>query len=221
MLIKTPGIVLSSIKYQDSSLIVKILTRELGVQSYIVNGVRSKKAQGKAALFQPLTVLDMVVYFAENKSIHRISDVKLKKPLLSIQQNFQKTAIAMFLSEVIYKSLKNESDPNHDLFDFVEHSIFKLEEDDDDFENLHISFLHHYIQYLGFESSDANDMNDMIRQSSQQSAVYFDEEHNWNAPVSGRKRQEYLSSWLSYYQAVLPGFGPIKSLEILKEVFSA
>jgi len=62
MLHHTEGIVLGSLKYKESSLIVKIFTNAFGMQSYVVNGVRSSKSQGKTALYQPLTLLDMVVY---------------------------------------------------------------------------------------------------------------------------------------------------------------
>jgi len=65
MLIKTRGIVLQQFKYLDSSLIVKIYTEELGLQSYMVKGSRSKKSTQKPAYFQPLSLIDLVVYHKE------------------------------------------------------------------------------------------------------------------------------------------------------------
>ena len=76
MLQKTRGIALSFIKYRDTSIIAKIFTEEFGMQSYIVNGVRSKSAKTKIALFQPLTLLELVVYHNKKKEIHRISEIK-------------------------------------------------------------------------------------------------------------------------------------------------
>ena len=42
---QTKGIVLSSVKYSESSIICKVYTAKLGLQSYIVNGVRKRKEE--------------------------------------------------------------------------------------------------------------------------------------------------------------------------------
>jgi DNA repair protein RecO (recombination protein O) len=76
MLQKTSGIVLGFLRYGDSSIITRVYTEEYGLQSYIVNGVRSAKAKNKISLYQPLTLLDLVVYHKENKDLKRISEVK-------------------------------------------------------------------------------------------------------------------------------------------------
>jgi len=74
MLYKTKGIVINFIKYKESSIIVHILTNKFGMQSYIVNGVRSFKGTQKIALYQPLTILDLVVYKNEKRDLQRISE---------------------------------------------------------------------------------------------------------------------------------------------------
>src|SRR5882724_4224239 len=75
---KTKGIVLRTVKYGETSVIVTIFTELFGVQSYLVNGVRtsSKKGSGKANLFQPGAILDMVVYHNELKNLNRIKEFK-------------------------------------------------------------------------------------------------------------------------------------------------
>jgi DNA repair protein RecO (recombination protein O) len=88
MLHKTKGIVLHYIKYSETSIIVKIYTETFGIQSYIVNGVRSKNNKNKIALFQPLTLLDMVVYHKANAtSLNRIAEVRCSEPF-QIMCNF-------------------------------------------------------------------------------------------------------------------------------------
>ncbi|MFN2394169.1 MAG: DNA repair protein RecO [Bacteroidales bacterium] len=62
MIHTTPGIVLHSFKYGDSGIIARILTPDFGLQSYLVQGVRKSKSRIRASQFQPLTLLDMVVY---------------------------------------------------------------------------------------------------------------------------------------------------------------
>jgi DNA repair protein RecO (recombination protein O) len=110
MLHKTKGIVIGFIKYGDTSIIAKVYTELYGMQTYIVNGVRSKSSKNKIALFQPLTILDMVVYHKENRDIHRLSEVKCHVIFHSIPFNQKKISMAIcpmrsFLSGYIILSL--------------------------------------------------------------------------------------------------------------------
>ena len=85
MLHKTRGIVFRFTKYGETSIIVNIFTELFGLQSYIVNGVRSASAKNKIALYQPLTLLDLVVYHRENVNILRIKEVKCLHAYQTIQ----------------------------------------------------------------------------------------------------------------------------------------
>ena len=62
MLYKTRGIVIHTIKYSDTSVIAKIYTEKFGLRSYLIRGVRSKKAKIRAAQLQHLNLLNLVVY---------------------------------------------------------------------------------------------------------------------------------------------------------------
>ena len=84
MLHRTRGIVLSYIKYKETSIIVRIFTEAFGMQSYIVNSVRSAKSRGKMALYQPLSLLDLVVYHKSGKDLQRISETKFSYAYSSI-----------------------------------------------------------------------------------------------------------------------------------------
>ena len=106
MLHKTKGIVLHFIRYSDTSIIAKIYTEAFGLQSYIVNGVRSKSAKNKIALFQPLTLLDLVVYHKENSTLQRISEMRCAEPYQSIPFKVHKSSIALFTAEILQKTLK-------------------------------------------------------------------------------------------------------------------
>jgi DNA repair protein RecO (recombination protein O) len=106
MLYKTRGIVLSHIKYKETSIIARIFTDAFGSQSYIVNGVRSTNARTKIGLFQPLTLLDLVVYHNSKKEINRISELKPGFTFHSIPFNIKKMAIALFITELLGKTLK-------------------------------------------------------------------------------------------------------------------
>src|SRR6187200_113375 len=101
MLHKTRGVVFRFTKYGESSIIVNIFTEMFGLQSYIVNGVRSRTVKSRIALYQPLTLLDLVVYHRENANINRIKEVKCLYPYQSIPTDIKKSALAIFIMEVI------------------------------------------------------------------------------------------------------------------------
>lgn len=113
MLKKTQGIVLHYIKYRETSIVVRIFTRELGLKGYVVNSVRTAKPASKIALYQPLTLLDLVVYDKEGASLHRISESKLAHSFQRIPFDFYRSGVAMFVGEVmgkaIYENYQNEA----------------------------------------------------------------------------------------------------------------
>ena len=120
MILKTKGIVLSHIKYKETSIITKIYTSEFGLRSYIVNGIRTKKSNGRLALYQPLTILELDVYEQKTKNIQRISDAKCAIPYHNIPFEIHKTTIAIFLAEFLYKLLQNAEEKDTQKYNFIE-----------------------------------------------------------------------------------------------------
>ena len=105
---KTKGIVLRTVKYGETSVIVTIFTELFGVQSYLVNGVRTstKKGTGKANLFQPAAILDLIVYHNELKQLQRIKEFKWSVIYQHIFSDVPKNAVALFMVELLTKCLK-------------------------------------------------------------------------------------------------------------------
>ena len=149
MLKKTAGIVLSHIKYKDSSIIVRIFTRELGLKGYLVNGVRSLGKGSKIALYQPLTLLDLVVYEKENSGLQRISEAKIKHPQRLIPFDMTRISLALFSTEVISRSIL-EGYQNEELFDFLEESITSLDSPETNLSHFPLVFLLENARHLGF-----------------------------------------------------------------------
>src|SRR5690349_5064937 len=118
---KTKGIVLRTVKYGETSIIVSIFTELFGLQSYLVNGVRTatKKGTGKAGLFQPTAILELVVYHNELKQLNRIKEFKWNYIYRQILSDVPKNAVALFMIELLTKCLK-QPEPNPDLFHFTE-----------------------------------------------------------------------------------------------------
>lgn len=218
MLHKTRGIVFKYFKYRDTSIIVKIFTEAFGVQTYIVNGIRSKSSKSKIALYQPLTLLDLVVYYKESADINRISEIKCLSPFQSLSTDIRKTAIAMFMAEILYKTVKEQGEVAA-LFDFIFHSIEILDRLPESYENFHLQFLLKLTRYLGFgiENSDyfynsfPEESTDAIRQ-----LLHNPYEQSLKMPNS--LRRSLLDHIIKFYQTHIDTLKEINSIKVLQEV---
>ncbi len=239
MLIKTRGIVLQQFKYSDSSLIVKIYTEELGLQSYMVKGSRSKKSTQKPAYFQPLSLIDLVVYHKENKQLHAIKEITSAYAWKHIPFNVEKQAILLFLDEMLYKTLREES-PNQPLFNFIYNSLHWFDLEEKDYLNFHLFFLLQISRFLGFypkltqyNKVEFFDLQEGIFLTAEPVHPYYSTnpvtedllfflhqtiETSKGYPLSTFRRRNLLETLISYYQLHLPEMGTIKSLEVLTAV---
>lgn len=130
-LFKTKGIVLRTVKYGETSLVVTMFTELFGIQSYLVNGVRTstKKGSGKANLFQPAALLDFVVYYQENKHLHRLKEFHWDHLYEGIFSDVTKNAIALYMIELLTKCLR-QPEENAPLFQFTEDCLLALDQSD-------------------------------------------------------------------------------------------
>jgi DNA repair protein RecO (recombination protein O) len=220
MLHKTRGIVFRFIKYGDSSIIVTIFTELFGLQTYIVNGVRSKSARGKIALYQPLTLLDLVVYYKENASIKRIKEVRCLHPYQTLQTDIRKSSIAMFINEVLNKTVKEENHA-HELFGFLMESLISLDDLKVSFENFHLIFLIKLSRYLGFGAHRVNDVMQGIFAGKEEEAwieKLLNAEYSTFLTWTNAQRRTLLDILLRFYTIHIDSLGEIKSVQVLKEV---
>ncbi|WP_025762683.1 DNA repair protein RecO [Dyadobacter tibetensis] len=229
MLYKTKGIAISYIRFRETSIIAKIYTESFGIQSYIVNSVRSSKARGnKIALFQPLTLLDMVVYHKDKQaSVHRISEMKCLVPFHSIPFEIAKSSIGLFLTEILGKTLKEE-EQNEPLFDFLYQSILHLDNMEEGFENFHIQFMIYYASYLGFGIESMRELELELKQHHYPYLANRAQEDVVNMilqqigyekiPLDRIGRSSLLEKLIYFYKIHIEGIGELKSLDVLREV---
>jgi DNA repair protein RecO (recombination protein O) len=112
------GVVLGTIKYGDKGLVVQMLTSTHGRQSYMVQGIGSRRGHGKMALFQPMFALEFEGLESQRMQMHRLGEVHNGLILQSIPFDIKKSTIALFMAEVLHRLVK-ESEANEMLFDFV------------------------------------------------------------------------------------------------------
>ncbi|MEO8569501.1 MAG: DNA repair protein RecO [Ginsengibacter sp.] len=126
MIHSTKGIVLRTIKYGETSVIASIFTEAFGIQSYIVNGVRTQTKTSKAHFFQPSSILEMQVYHSDLKNLQRIKELRWGHLYRNILSDVAKNTVALYMVELLYKCLK-QPEPNSDLFNFCEDVFLKLD----------------------------------------------------------------------------------------------
>jgi DNA repair protein RecO (recombination protein O) len=222
MLHKTPGIVFRFTRFGDTSIIVNVFTESFGLQSYIVNGVRSSSAKGKIALYQPLTLLDMVVYYKENAHVKRIKECKCLHQYHSIHTDVRKSAIAMFLNELLNKTVKDESH-TRDLYGFISNSLIALDDLEQHYENFHLIFLIKLSRLLGFGANLVIEvlsgrLTDRKVESKLEELLSAD----YHTPIrmTITQRREILDLLLRFYKDHMDSLGEFKSVQVLQEALS-
>lgn len=235
----TKAIVISSIKYSDSSLIVRLYTQQYGLVSYMLKGVlKSKRGKLKAAYFQPLTLLKVVCSHQEKRSLQSLREAQLTQLYQKIPIDIVKQSVVLFLSEVLSNSIKEEEN-NELLFEYLENSFLWLDSNENS-SNFHLLFLLNLTKFLGFypdtsenhkngfhlrEGIFTNDLHDKeivtgdeIVQLKKLLGINFDAIDS--VKFSKSQRQALLKMLIRYFELHLEGFKSPKSLGVLEAVFS-
>jgi len=239
MLVKTRGIVLSSIKYSESSIITKIYTDEYGMLSFIVRGVRKRKARMSASFFQPFTLLNLDINYKPKSNLQNIKEIGLEQRTDSLHTDVRKSTIALFLAEVLHKSLEEEQQ-DKGLFEFLQLTISFLDSMETSFANFHLIFLIQLSKYLGFYPSQSQsnqqkyfNMESGVFEANPYTDQFLNQElsdklkelmrlsyiERGLLKLSSLQRRSLLSEMIRYYQLHLPGMGRISSQEVLESVF--
>lgn len=237
MQVKTKAIVISTLKFQEKSLIVKCFTLSNGLKSYFVrDAFSSRKASQKVAYFQPLTIIEIEAVHKNKGTLENFKEVKVASPFHSIQSDIFKSTIVLFLSEILHHSI-HEEEKNEPLFTFLEAALHWLDQHDE-ISNFHLILMLETTKYLGFYP-DTSDMDmpffEMIEGvftpfhavsslTEHESQLLkklirlkFDSDQKTFHVI---ERQLLLKILIDYYSFHLDGFKRPKSLDVLKEVFS-
>ncbi|MCD8071960.1 MAG: DNA repair protein RecO [Alistipes sp.] len=237
---KARGIVLHTVKYGETSLVLYMLTDTVGRQTYMVQGVRGGKSRHRTgALFQPMFVLDFVGLESPKMELHRIREVRPAFPLSSLPFDIRKSTISLFMAEVLYRLIR-EAEPDSPLFDFVRGSVEALDGMGEGVANFHIWFLAKLSAYLGFHPGNDYtpaswfDIQEGVYSPVEPRHGFFFDRGNTGllndlleadihdlagVKLSRTARSTFLEAMLSYYAYHLDTVHQIRSAQILKEVF--
>jgi DNA repair protein RecO (recombination protein O) len=246
MIHKTKGIVLRTVKYGETSVIVTVFTELFGLQSYLVNGVRTSKGKGgsKAGLFQPASILDLVIYHQETKNLNRLKEFNWSHLYRNILSDVISNAIALFMIELLQKCLK-QPEPNPELFYFMEDALTRLDQGERNVQaNFPLFFALHLAGFFGLRIADNYSEK---RSFLDLQEGYFTEEkpdhpHFLENPLSEisshllkimqpaelaelalnkEKRRLLLGAYEDFYSMHISGFTPLKTLPVLRVLLEA
>ena len=152
---KSRAITLTYIKQGESSIISKIFTEKHGLQSFIIKGVRSKRAKKKLGLFQPLQLVDINATLIPKKGLQYLAEITIIETISTDKINMNKNFLAIFIAEISAKVLQ-ENEQNSGLFKFVWEIKQKLYNANTVDENFALLFMLNLSKYLGFFPSTEN-----------------------------------------------------------------
>lgn len=240
MLSKTEAIVLHHLRYNDNSIIVQLYTREFGRISIMLKGLSGKKNRHKRSMLNVLSLIDAEIEYKNNRSMQSLRNFMLAPMYSEIPFITEKSAIALFLAEVLNKSIREE-ESNYNLFDFIKTHLLALDQLSVGMANFHLYFLVKLTRFLGFVPQlNYSDTNAYFNLQSGKFGADIKinlymlslEESNLlrnllNADlstlsalkISRALRRSFLEKWIVFYRLHLDGFGEINALKVLNDIF--
>lgn len=239
MLYSTKGIIFHSVPYSDSRIIAKIYTQDFGLLSFIVSVSRTKSGKIKTPLLQALTQVEMRIEKKEKSHLHALRDITLGVPYAHLHNDIVKTTIALFVAEVLYKTVREE-ERNEALYTFVSSSLLALDVAHEGVANFHLVFMMHLARFLGFYplENDAGPKGvfdltngtfvgnspghfnflDAVESRLFEAVFHADFQHMHELQLNGEKRRIALNAIIRYYELHVAGMQKLVGHEILATV---
>lgn len=238
MLVTRQGIICRSVKYGESSLILDIFTGDVGMRSYIISGVRSKRAKSKQATLQVMNLVELVAYDkgADRSSLLRIKEVKYDYIYRAIPFNIIKSSVGIFLLELSRNSIK-ASDDNQGIYEFIKNKLLELDQAEHGLAHFHINYIIAFASLLGFGMNNNYDEVQYCyfhlvdgtfvdRITDHRYCMDKEVSHEFSKYLSGvgtdvpkQYRKAILNRLIDFYRYHIDQFGELKSLEVLYSLY--
>jgi DNA repair protein RecO (recombination protein O) len=241
MLQSTRGFVFNVTRYSDSSGVVRIFTEHEGVNSFLVKSLFTRTSRIKAALFGHLTFIDFLIDYKQGRSLQYIKEASLIKPYFEISNNAVRSSVLLFINELLIKSVREE-ESNPILFEFLEHTLDSLNDNDVPVTLFHLLFMVRLSDILGFGTINAltgeGEHFDLMSGTSEVNEpphsyyvsakplellkeISLLDYHDLKGINSSRSvRIELLDKLIDFYKIHIPDMSEIKSVSILHEIMS-
>ena len=209
-------IVLHTTKFGENSIVLHTLSKEYGRRGFLVRGVGKKSM---TSLFLPLTVLEADITESSKSKLYTARNINAKYPLNGIRSNMFKNSMTLFMSEVLYRVVK-EGGNEQGLYEWCERIIQLLDSIESDFSNFHIRFLLELAITLGF-SPEAQDLRPFTGDHFPIVARFISGSfaESMLIPLSGQVRNEIAEEILRYIEFHSESAVNVNSLRVLRELF--
>lgn len=238
---KTRALVLRTVRYGETSVIVTAFTELFGVQSYLINGVRTSKQGGKLSYYQPGALLDLVVYHTPQKNLQRIRDCQWSVLLPDLFGHVFKNCIVLYQAELLLKCLK-QPEPHPELFEFCESFLVQLNSaTPGETANLPIYFALQLAQLMGFQLDVAEyepgtrldiwegrftleipnhpHITDETEAKAFATLLQANTLHELGSVLLHQQIRQRLLHWMTiFYSLHVPDFGELKTLPVLQTI---
>ncbi len=241
MITTVQGIVLHHVNYSESSVIVQTYTDRYGRLSVMINSIRGKRTKFSMNMIQPLSMVEFEIYYKQNREIQRIKEFSNPLQYHSIPYRIEKSSQAMFMAEILYKSLQEE-EANTAMFDFLVNAVQVLDLLERNIGSFHVVFLIQLSKFLGFfpRNNFSGDVCFFDLRGGQFASLplshpdYLDKKLSLlmhkllkinlkdldSLDSAGLARTGLTEALVDYYSLHITGFGKIRSLPVLREILS-
>jgi DNA repair protein RecO (recombination protein O) len=220
----TRGIVLNYIKYQDTSIIVRIFTELFGKQSYLVKGVRTAKPKHPIALFQPLMPLDLVGASPRRGTLYHLVEATRHQAVNNLGGDLKKAVIATFLTELVHKAV-SEAEEGPTFFRFLLQAVRELASLESSYEPFYLQFMLSLAHHLGFGCTAANQINAELMHSgyptlSQSEQAVLDQliTRELTSPINKALLRSVTQGLMHFLQLHIPTLDAFHSLKVLQSL---
>lgn len=231
------AIVLHSIKYSDTSRVVRFFTQEFGLRAYLVRGFGNKRGT-KTAMYQSFSLLEITVQEQRRGELQVLKEERRAYAFEDLPFHPIKGAVAIFLAELLERSIA-EDQQHKALFEFVWSSIQVLDLQEK-FGLFPLHFIANIIFYLGlmpeipkgneqwldlvtgnwetFQPGHKEVLDRSLGNAFVHASASAEGLEKWLH--SGAERKELLLAQVRFLQLHVAGNRDLKSLPILQELFS-
>jgi DNA repair protein RecO (recombination protein O) len=210
-------IVLHTTKTGDNSIVAHTLSKEYGRRSFLIRGAGKKSTM---SMLLPLSIIEADVVETTKSTLFTARNISSRYPLLGIRNNLYKNSMTLFLSEVLYRTVKDGVNEDG-LYGWCVKNILLLDAMDSDFSNFHIRFLLEFAVALGF-SPESRDLAPFVGENFPIVEKFMKESFAdaMMIPLNGSVRNEIAEGILRYIEFHSDSAINVASLSVLRELFS-
>ncbi len=147
-ILKTQGLVLSKLNFQESSKIVRVYTKDFGKMSFLVKAARSSKSKS-GNIVDALNNIEFIFYKKESRDLQLITESTLVNFFPHLKENYESLIYGSAIIELLDKLL-HENETNLRLFRGVIRILELINSNPEKGGMYFVKFLFFFLDELGY-----------------------------------------------------------------------